>query len=310
MKICKNCKTIYQDNSETICPKCNTLLFSDYSLYDQKDLVNDISNNSKTLWSVSWRVFLMIFSVLGILGVITGYNIYGHLRGLNEQINNRISDEFEKPNITETIKNVATENADKLIKEEIEPEVNKFKNTIDNLISRTDLLIENKSNAFTIDLAKKTENIDKKISQIDNSVSQIKKAEAKILTIANEMNSIKELAKPPTLIQTDFKMDSISNGLKLTIEFKPNKNEPLGLIKFKVTMLDDSKLLKIGTDVIYGAYSRFQNRRITKNKIGEFEYSLIGTGHPTLVIEVSKKCNFQIESNYLDKPFVVTKNKY
>ena len=310
MKICNNCKTIFQDNSKMICPKCNTLLFSNYSLYDQKDLVNDISNNSKTLWSVSWRVFLMLFTVLGVLGVITGYNIYGHLKGLNEKINIKISHEFEKPNITKTIKNVAAENTDKLLKEEIGPEILKFNSTIDDMISRTDLLIETKSIDFTNDLAKKTENIDNKISQIDRSVNQIKKTETEILAIAKEMNSIKELAKPPTLKQVGFEMESVTSGLKLTIVFEPNKNEPLGLIEFKVTMLDDSKLLKIGTDVKYGAYSGSENGRITDNKIGKYGYSLIGTGYPVVVIEVSKKCDFQIESNYLEKPFIVSKNKY
>ena len=43
MKICNNCKSIFQDNSTTICPRCNIILSNDYSLYNSEDLVDDIT---------------------------------------------------------------------------------------------------------------------------------------------------------------------------------------------------------------------------------------------------------------------------
>jgi hypothetical protein len=310
MKICKNCKSIFQDNSKTLCPRCNLLLSGDYSLYDQKDLVNDISNSSKTLWSISWRVFLMLFTVLGVLGVITGYNIYGHLQNLNDKINLKISQEFEKPNITKTIQTVAKENADKLINNQIEPEVKLFKLTINNLVKNTDSIIISKTNQFSDNLEHKSKIIDDKVALMNESLKQIENSETEILKIEKEMNKIKELAKPPTLRQVGFNMETIDNGLKITIIFEPTKNEPLGRIKFKVTILDNTQLFKIYTDVKYGAFTGSDNGRIANNKIGEYEYSLIGTGYPAIVIEVSKKCNFSIESNYLDEPFNVYKSEY
>ncbi|HAJ78901.1 MAG TPA: hypothetical protein DCO75_03950 [Fibrobacteres bacterium] len=252
----------------------------------------------------------MLFSVLGVLGVITGYNIYGHLRGLNEKINQRITKEFEKPNISKTIELVAKDNAAQILINNIEPEVVEFRLTIDSLISNTDSIIKSTALQFSNNLEEKSNVIEEKLVVINNSLNEIEKSRKEILSIETEMNNIKKLAEPPKLKQKGFNKESIDNGLRLTVNFEPTKNEPLGVITFIVTILDDAKLLKIGTNAKYGAFTGGEQGNISNNKIGQYQYSLVGSGDPTVVIEVSKQCDFIIESNYLEKPVNFNKSKY
>lgn len=312
MKVCKNCKSVFQDNSSVICPRCNTILDNSYSLYDKNDLVKDISADSKTLWNISWRVFIMLFSILGIIGVITGLNIYSYFNTLNDKINQKISEEFEKPNITATVKKVAKENADELIIEQIKPEVERFNEELTILKVKTDSVIENKTKQFERNIDFKTSTIDKKMVELDKSLNRIEQSKNEILKIEREMLEIKELAMPPTLKFRALGTKEIAEGLKITIQFEPSKNEPLGRIIFKVSLINSiEQMQKIYTEASFGAFTGSREGKISNDKkTGRFEYALITSGYPTIIIEISEKSDLKIEGNYLDEPIYIRKEQY
>lgn len=312
MKVCANCKSIYQNNSLGICPKCNTILDNNYSLYDKKDLVNDISSDSKTLWSISWKVFLMIFGILGVLGVVTGFNIYSYFNKVNEGINKKIAKEFEKPNITAIVGNVAKENANALLMKKIEPEVILFHNELSKLKSRTDSILNTKTLSFEKNIDSKSKIIDNKMIELDESLRRIEQSEKDILKIEKEMSAIKDLAQPPTLKINAVTKNELKDGLKVIIQFKPSKNEPLGKITFKVTIINSAEILnKIYLDPTYGGFTGSSVGKISNDKkTGQVELTLIGSSNPTFILEISDKCDLLIEGNYLKDPIPLRKEQY
>lgn len=314
MKICNNCKSIFQDNSKSICPRCNILLADSYSLYDKKDLVNDISNDGKTLWNISWRVFLMLFSVLGIIGVISGFSIYSYVGTLNNTINEKIAKEFDKPNITATIEKVAQKNASEQITNKIEPEVRRFNSKLAILVLSTDSIIIDKTKQFEKDLIIKSKRIDDKVIEVNNSINKIEQSKDEIMKIEKEMQEIKEMAAPPIFIYKDLLVEKIENGYRLRIVFEPSKTVALGAIDFTITLINTkSEIISMDNDPKYGglSYSNDMVKISPDKKSGNINYAFLGgTGFPSVIFEISEKCDFKVESNYLEKPYNVMKSEY
>ena len=128
-------------------------------------------------------------------------------------------------------------------------------------------------------------------------------------SLANDIENTKRLAEPPKLIPSAKEITKNDGGLTLLLQFKSNKNEPLGMITFYADIENNnsSKILEFHPSVKGGAFSSGpDSEKIEPNgKSGRLIYSLIGVGNPTFEIKVSKATNIKITSNYLTEPFII-----
>jgi uncharacterized membrane protein YvbJ len=83
-KKCKNCGTAVEDTVK-ICPSCDNLAFeqtakSELSGEQLQELAKSVSENlskrPRLFWGVSWRVIIGLSTILGIIGIITGWSIW------------------------------------------------------------------------------------------------------------------------------------------------------------------------------------------------------------------------------------------
>jgi hypothetical protein len=102
-KKCKNCGTVVEDTAN-ICSSCKNLGFEEIAKvelsYDQiqeiaKAVTENVSKKPRVLWEVTGRVILVVFVILGIPGVITGWNIRSSLHGFEQSTTNKIGSDFK-----------------------------------------------------------------------------------------------------------------------------------------------------------------------------------------------------------------------
>nr|WP_319510357.1 hypothetical protein [uncultured Draconibacterium sp.] len=284
-------------------------------MYNSSDLVDDISKNGKTLWAISWRVFLMIFSIIGFVGIVTGFNFYGKMKAISSSIETRIEKEFEKPQIEATVQKVAAVQARSQMDSILDPEVKRFSARLNELENKTDSVIQNQMDEFTMSLEVKYNLLNMTIENIYDEIASIEKAKDEILAIEEEMQEIKEYAKPPILIFKELISKSKEDCYRLRPVFTSSKNSALGLITFTVTLLNsDSELLLIDNDPEFGGLSydgKTYTRILGDKQVGVINYALIGgTGYPSVIFEISKKSKVKIESNYLPEPYYIELEDY
>ena len=167
-------------------------------------IFNKIEKDNKILWKLAWRVFIMLFLIFGVLGSITGWNIYGLFSQLQNSVNNRITKEFEDPVIKETIKNIAGEQADSILINQINPEVKKFQNVVKNKLTE----LEMKSitiNEMQHNVNQSLRNIDSMMLTINKTSQEIINTKNRVLEIEQELKMIAELTRPNTIKLREFK---------------------------------------------------------------------------------------------------------
>ncbi len=136
----------------------------------------------------------------------------------------------------------------------------------------------------------------------------VEDAKAEILEIKKQVKEAAALASPPTLLLTSRNIEEDASKYKLTLQFTPSKNEPLGTIIFVIYVENDSnaKILDIWPSLKGGAFSSGDDsKKIDPNgKRGQLIYSLISAGRPTIDLTLSQKATIKIEGNYIASPII------
>ena len=149
---------------------------------------------------------------------------------------------------------------------------------------------------LTEDVKKQEESITKLIKNADETADRLEK---QIIETA-------EKAAPPTLKLVGNEVKKLDEKIEASLQFKPNKNVPLGVIVFKVYVekKSNANILDIWPDIRGGAFNTGDDsKQIEENeKSGSLTYSLIGSGSPTIKVTLSEEAVIQIESNYLEEP--------
>ena len=115
------------------------------------------------------------------------------------------------------------------------------------------------------EVAQDAEIVDAMKKQIEQLLSDSRKSQDKIETTKNEIVFLQselakttQLAMPPTLDLTNKTTNNISNGgFKVTLQFTPSNNVPLGIIVFEVTIIDDGdvRILNLWPSIEGGPFS-------------------------------------------------------
>lgn len=152
--------------------------------------------------------------------------------------------------------------------------------------------------------------------QVEELLSESRKSQQEIETTKNEIIALqKELARttqlalPPTLILTGRNTEKISSGYKLSIQFTPSKNVPLGVINFKASVVQpsDVRILDFFPSLAGGAFSTGPDSKKIKEdgKQASLTYSLISVGNPTFELTISGICEVVIEGNYIKNAITI-----
>ena len=137
----------------------------------------------------------------------------------------------------------------------------------------------------------------------------VENAKAEILKIKKQVKEAAELASPPTLTLTGRDIEQGESNYKLTLQFTPSKNVPLGSIHFVVTVENnsDAKIINIWPSLKGGAFSSGKDSKQIDpaGKSAQLFYSLISNGRPTFDLTLSKKAAIKIEGNYIASPIFI-----
>lgn len=149
--------------------------------------------------------------------------------------------------------------------------------------------------------------IEKMLAESQTGQQEIEKAKTEILSIKKQLLETIALASPPVLQLTRKETQPLDTGYKITLQFTPSKNEPLGFITFTATVDHDSdtRILDFWPSLTGGAFSSGKDsKRIQEDgKKASLSYSLISVGRPTFDLTVSGKGQIKIEGNYLKEAF-------
>jgi len=204
-----------------------------------------------------------------ILAGLTGASLLGIMKRTEAKMEELVSKQFEEPRIQEVVRTVAAERADVLMQEQIKPEVAKFKSEVADQLQELQALVD------------RTRELEKEIA------------------------AAAELARPPSLNLTGREVEQVDAGYRITLQFTPSKNVPLGQIVFAVALPDESAAKIVDFWPASGSTfaSGGDSKKIEENgKQARLVYSLIGVGAPRVALTVSEKTEFVVHGNYLDEP--------
>jgi hypothetical protein len=109
------------------------------------------------------------------------------------------------------------------------------------------------------------------------------------------------MAAPNVIKFQKYDVRKDGNNYIVKIRFKPEKNIPLGILQFIVSMPHDSgaKIINIWPNAEGGAFQTGnESKLITANsESARIMYSLLGAGFPTIDVTVSKLISMQIVGN-------------
>jgi len=130
----------------------------------------------------------------------------------------------------------------------------------------------------------------------------------KITQLENELIQTKSLAEPCKLEFLSKNIEKVDQGYRVTLRFKPSKNERLGLLAFSAALPlnTDKKILDFWPSSKSSFTSGKDSKKIEKdNKYARLMYSLIGFGYPSIDLVVSGPTKVQIKGNNGLEPFVI-----
>jgi len=148
--------------------------------------------------------------------------------------------------------------------------------------------------------------------RIKQTIEDVAKSEARDV-ITNQINPIVEdfraqieKVKPPTLSLSGRKIRKLESGYKITLQFTPSKNEPLGIIIFQASIYDDSDVQIVDFWPSGGAFSSGKDSKkiASDGKKARLAYSLLSVGRPKFDLTVSGKARIRIEGNYLENAII------
>ena len=217
------------------------------------------------------RKSLIAWVLIGfaVLAGLTGASLWGIMKRAETQMEELVAKQFEEPRIREVVQAVATERADALIQEQINPEVANFK------------------------------------TEVSSQLEELQTIVVGTRELEQEIADIAELARPPSLSLMSSEIEQVDAGYRITLLFAPSKNEPLGLIVFEVTLPDASAASILdfwpaaGPAFLTGADSK---QILEHGKQARLSYALLGIGAPRVTLTFSGRTEFAIQGNYLDEP--------
>jgi hypothetical protein len=116
-----------------------------------------------------------------------------------------------------------------------------------------------------------------------------------ITQLENELIQIKALAEPCKLAFLSKKIETVDQGYRVTLRFKPTKNERLGLLVFYAVLPvnTDKQILDFWPSSKRPPFTSGKDSKKIENdgKSARLMYSLLGFGYPSFVGADAKYCN-------------------
>jgi len=207
---------------------------------------------------------------IAIFTGITGLSVWGIKTKVENKVETLVAKQFEEPRIKEIVKGVAANRADTLMSEQIRPEVEKFKIEIATRLNELEALGE-------------------RIRGLESMVTETAK-----------------LAGPPTLTLSGREMQKGPSGYKITLQFTPSKNEPLGTIVFVASVADNSDIRILDFWPKGTFTSGKDSKKISEDgKQARLAYGLLSAGRATFEITLSAPGKISIEGNYLSEAILI-----
>ena len=123
----------------------------------------------------------------------------------------------------------------------------------------------------------------------------------KIAQLENELIQTKSLAEPCKLAFLSKKIEKVDQGYRITLRFKPTKNERLGLLAFsaELPVNTDKQILDFWPSSKGSPFtSGKDSKKIEKDgKSARLIYSILGFGYPSIDLVVSGPTKVQIQGN-------------
>ncbi len=216
------------------------------------------------------RKKLVAYVLVGstILVALTGASLWGVMKRVENKMEELVARQFEEPRIQEVVRTVATERADALMEEQIQPEVDHF------------------------------------MSEVNSQLEELQVLAARTRELEQEIANMAELARPPSLSLVSAETEQVEAGYRITFLFAPSKNEPLGQIIFVVALPDASTASILDFWPANNAYStNEESEQILENgKQARLTFALLGVESPRVTLTVSGTTQLTIHGNYLDEP--------
>lgn len=182
---------------------------------------------------------------------------------------------------------------------------------LDSLHTTIDQGMQDRSN-YEIEMNKKVNELNNKLEPFVNIALSKYPAydlQSALSKLAKDIADTKRLAEPPSLVLSGKEINKDEKGITLLLQFKPTKNESLGMIEFQaeIETNNSSKILDFWPSLKGGSFSSgAESKKISSNgKTARLIYSIIGAGNPTFELKVSKPTNVRITGNYLPEPITL-----
>lgn len=219
------------------------------------------------------QIVKWILVCIAIFTGIAGMSVWGIKTRVEKKVEILVAKQFEEPRIQETVKAVAADRAGTLMSEQIKPEVEKFK------------------------------------AEVAVQFNELEALGARTRQLESKITETIKLAGPPTLALSGRDMENVDVGYRITLQFTPSKNEPLGTIMFLATVVDDSdiRILDFWPSIKGGAFSTGKDSKKIREdgKQARLTYSLMSAGRPTFDLTLSGPGRLRIEGNYLSDAILV-----
>jgi cell division protein FtsL len=150
---------------------------------------------------------------------------------------------------------------------------------------------------YTLPEAEALRKLAKQIGVLQDADKQKKE---KITQLEKELIQTKSLAEPCKLAFLSKNIEKVDQGYRVTMRFKPTKNERLGLLAFSAALPvnADNQILDFWPSKNSSFTSGKNSKKIENNgKSALLRYSLLGFGYPSIDLVVSGPTKVQIQGN-------------
>jgi len=167
-----------------------------------------------------------------------------------------------------------------------------------------------KSKILQASLDSQLTHIDSLMLSINESKMVIEKTKKQVIILEKKLEEITLMAQPNSIefYAKEVKKNN-ENNFETLIQFKPLKNEPLGLLEFQVTipLNSDSEILSLKPSTLGVGFSWASDsfRIFDDGKKATLIYSLISIGDPIIEITLSKPTTINISCNLLESPIEI-----
>lgn len=263
---CKNCGCKLDSPHLLECPNCGMNPHSEHDKWTKAE-------TRKLAWAFVrnhlWPIVVALSVLAGLVG-FTCNEIYqviyqGVLSNAKNHLTQLVNKQFEKKEARQMFEEVAKSEARRLILEEINPEVERFR------------------------------------TEIDSYVSEAREAKGRIESMEKELARLLDRTTSPVLSVIDTASEKTKGGIVRPIYFDIDKNVPLGEIEFHVRLPADSaaRITKFAPR----AYGQILASRLSDGGTsGLLRFTTPSGSPPSLTVEVSTPTVVILRGNYMSKP--------